>query len=447
MEPTRRSFPTASQAFLAKRIFTAVGAEGTLIEDAALVLDDNQILYVGPARDVDLVAVPANDLGDVTVLPGLVDAHAHLTLPADKRNYEQVHQDPDEMLALVCVMNLRKHLAAGVTTIRDNGGRNRVTFTVRDAIRRGYLAGPRLLLCGRPVTQRLGHFYFCGGTADGPVEIRATVRALVAEGADHIKIMASGGATLGNLPYYAAYTVEEMKAAVDAAHDLGRLTTGHCRATQSMRYALEAGFDAIEHAEFLEADLSRKANLGAHHNLQGGQSVYDGRLAQQLLEAGTFISTTLQCGGYDTVVDLRDKKDAVGLTEQEQGQLDALQFYFEQKVGNFSHLIKDGFVGKLAISSDAGPFDTAFGRMDLGLCLGVEGGMTTRQALVAATRIGAELCGVADEVGTLEPGKLADFFAVDGDPTRNIADIAKVTGVWADGHLRSHGPGVGVDWP
>src|SRR4051794_20140230 len=286
---TRRSFPTATQAFRAKRIFTAVGDEGEVVLDGALVVEASRVLHVGAARDLGLAGTPVVDLGDVTILPGLVDAHAHLTLPADKRNYEQVHQDPDEMLALVCVMNLRKHMSAGVTTIRDNGGRNRVTFVVRDAIRRGYIAGPRLLLSGRPITQRLGHFYFCGGTADGPVEIRATVRALVAEGADHIKIMASGGATLGNLPYYAAYTQEEMSTAVDAAHELGRLTTGHCRATTSMRYALAAGLDAIEHAEFLEPDLSRKANIGAHHNLQGGRSVYDAKLANELLVAGTFI--------------------------------------------------------------------------------------------------------------------------------------------------------------
>ena len=130
-------------------------------------------------------------------MPGLVDAHAHLTLAADRRTYEQMVLDPDEMMALVSVSNLQRHLACGVTTLRDNGGRNRVTFIVREAIKRGYFIGPRLLLSGRPVTHRYGHFYWCNGVADGVEAIRATVRQLVAEGADHIKIMASGGATAG----------------------------------------------------------------------------------------------------------------------------------------------------------------------------------------------------------------------------------------------------------
>src|SRR5260370_272991 len=102
-----------------------------------------------------------------TILPGLVDAHAHLPLAADRRTYEQMVLDPDEMMALVSVSNLQRHLAAGVTTLRDNGGRNRVTFIVREAIQRGYFTGPRLLLSGRPITHRYGHFYLCNGVADG----------------------------------------------------------------------------------------------------------------------------------------------------------------------------------------------------------------------------------------------------------------------------------------
>src|SRR6266700_2229017 len=145
----------------------------------------------------------------------MVDAHAHLTLAADRRTYEQMVLDPDEMMALVSVSNLQRHLATGVTTLRDNGGRNRVTFIVRQAINRGYFIGPRLLLSGRPVTHSYGHFYWCNGVADGADAIRAVVRQLVAEGADHIKIMASGGATAGNLPYYPSYTAAELHAAVD----------------------------------------------------------------------------------------------------------------------------------------------------------------------------------------------------------------------------------------
>jgi imidazolonepropionase-like amidohydrolase len=155
------------------------------------------------------------------ILPGLIDSHAHLTLAGDGRTYEQMTLDRDEMMALVAVRNMHRHLAAGVTTIRDNGGRNLVVFAVREAIER---------LSGRPITHSLGHFHWCNGVADSAEEIVAAVRRLVAEGADHIKIMASGGGTVGTIPSLASYRPDELRVAVETAHDLGRLTTAHARA-------------------------------------------------------------------------------------------------------------------------------------------------------------------------------------------------------------------------
>ena len=198
-----------------------------------------------------------------------------------------------------------------MTTLRDNGGRNRVTFIVREAMQRGYFIGPRLLLSGRPVTHSYGHFYWCNGVADGADAIRAVVRQLVAEGADHIKIMASGGGTAGNIPYYPSYTAAELRVAVEAAHALGRLTTAHCRAKQSMVNALEAGLDCIEHAEFL-VPPAEVVELGTGVPTSGVMQ-YDPRVTAALLEAGTFVSYTMQAGGYDSLVELRQKHADQGL--------------------------------------------------------------------------------------------------------------------------------------
>jgi imidazolonepropionase-like amidohydrolase len=418
----------------AARIFRATGTPP--IEDGLLVIDGARIVRVSPVAelgdDVGLLD-GAEHYPAATLLPGIVDAHCHLTLAADRRTYEEMCRDPDEMLALVAVSNMRRHLAAGVTTVRDNGGRNRVTFVVREAIRRGYVSGPRMLLAGRPVTPSLGHFYFCNGVADGPDAIRAAVRALVAEGADHIKIMASGGATLGNLPYYASYTADELRVAVDTAHGLGRLTTAHCRATQSMRNAVDAGLDCIEHAEFLEPDPDYVARTHSHANLQGGRTVYDAELVERLLEAGCFVSYTFQAGGYDTLVDLRSRRDREDLGAEDLARLGALERYFSTKVEVFGRLLSDGARARLVVSSDAGPFDTQFGRMHLGLELAVAGGMSTAEALEAATRVAAVACGVGRELGTLEVGKRADCIVLEGDPLRSIGDIAKVTAVYQDG--------------
>ena len=176
----------------------------------------------------------AQHFPDATLLPGLVDAHAHISLAGDGRTYEQMFLDPDELMTLIGLHTMRVHLKSGVTTLRDNGARNRTAFLLREGLERGYYDGPRLLLCGRPITCTGGHFHWCNEVADGEAEIRKAVRRLVHEGADHIKVMASGGGTRGTIPGRASYSTEELRAAADEAHQLGRLTVVHCRAKESM---------------------------------------------------------------------------------------------------------------------------------------------------------------------------------------------------------------------
>lgn len=394
-----------------------------VIEDGVVIVEGTRITAVGPAAEfeAEMAGQPVEHFPGATLLPGLVDAHAHLTLPANRLPYEQMAQDPDEMLALIAVRNLKLHLASGVTTIRDNGGRNRVTFVVREAQRRGFFVGPRLLLAGRPLTHRLGHFHFCNGEADGEVEIRAAVRQLVAEGADHIKIMASGGGTAGTIPYLPSYTAQEMRVAVSTAHDLQRLTTAHCRARQSMANAVDAGLDCIEHAEFLVPPTAP----GPHARVE-----YDARLTERLLQAGTFVSFTFQAGGYQTLLELRA---ASGLTAAEAQKQSELEAYFDGKRELFRCLLRDGMLPRLVLSTDAGPGDTEFGRLLHGVELAVEAGMTPEQALAAVTRVAAEACGVGALVGTLEVGKEADLLVAEGDPLVDVRAIGAVQAVYVAG--------------
>jgi imidazolonepropionase-like amidohydrolase len=403
-----------------------------VIDDGVVAIEGSRITAVGPAATVAAHATAAEmeAYPDGTLVPGLVDAHAHLTLGGDRRTYEQMVLDPDEMMALVSVSNLQRHLACGVTTLRDNGGRNRVTFIVREAIQRGYFIGPRLLLSGRPVTHRHGHFYWCNGVADGIEAIRATVRQLVAEGADHIKIMASGGGTAGNIPYYPSYGTDELRAAVETAHGLGRLTTAHCRAKQAMINALDAGLDCVEHAEFLIPGKVVEYGGGVSSS---GIMEYDPAVAERFARQGTFISYTFQAGGYDSLVELRDKAGHERLTPDEAARRDALESYYEMKLRIFSRLLGDGMRPQLVVSSDAGPFDCEFGRMHYGLELAVQAGMSPLQAIEAATSVAARACGVADLVGSLEPGKEADLLVVHGDPLADIRRMADVAAVYKGG--------------
>jgi imidazolonepropionase-like amidohydrolase len=407
----------------AARVLTST-SQG-VIDDGVVAIEGSRIVAVGAAAEFqqEFVREHVDHFPDGTVMPGMIDAHAHLTLPANRLSYEQMFQEPDEMMALVSLRNLQHHLASGVTTIRDNGGRNRVTFVVREALRRGYFFGPRLLLAGRPLTHRRGHFHFCNGEADGEVAIQAAVRELVAEGADHIKIMASGGGTAGTSPSHASYSIHELRVAVETAHGLGRLTTAHCRARQSMHNAVDAGLDCIEHAEFLvpavhAADRAPLSSSGIE---------YDSRLTDEILNAGTFVSFTFQAGGYTTLLELR--QGAPGAP----GQRDHLEAYFDAKRELFGKLLRDGMLPRLVISTDAGPSDTEFGHLEQGLQLAVESGMSPRQALEAVTAVAADACGVSRLVGRLEAGTEADLLAVDGDPLQDIQSIVNVSAVYLAG--------------
>jgi imidazolonepropionase-like amidohydrolase len=395
------------------------GLGGAPITDAAIVMDGDRIAWVGPFES--LPAEPASSVLDysaATALPGLVDAHVHMSLFADGRPYEEMAADSDGMMALAAAKNVRTHLFSGVTTARDNGARNHLGFDVRLAIERGYLEGPRLLVAGRPITTPGGHFGWCGEEADGEDAVRDSVRRLVAEGADHIKVMASGGGTVGTDPTRASYTVAELAAARSMAHDLGRLVTAHCRARESMDRAIEAGLDCIEHGEFLDLD---------------GVSRYDAETAQRLFESGTYLSPTLAATGrWNTILRLRgtDVPSAEEATE-----LQVLEEALKARLECVNGLLELGMSDRIVAGTDAGCFDYSFGHMDYNMALLVQAGMTPMQAIMAATRFSARACGVEATVGTLEAGKYADILLVDGDPSVDIGAIGLVRAVFKAGAL------------
>ena len=415
----------------ASRLYDGNG--GPTIPDAHIEVVDGLIRSItsGPPAGAD--SSDWTDYGDATILPGMIDTHCHITLTGDGKTYEEQCRDPDEMMALIAVSNMSKHLASGVTTVRDNGGRNQVVFIVREAIQRGYVTGPRLLLAGRPVTHSMGHFHWCGGAADGLEQVRAAVRRLVAEGADHIKIMASGGGTAGNVPFYSSYTVEEMRVAVETAHGLGRRTTAHARAASSIEDAVEAGLDCIEHAEFLiPAPMTHHGHgLGAT-----GEMRYDPKVGARMKEEGTYVSFTAQAGGYELFLGLQQKARTEQLSHDEHHQLQEFARYFAMKQEVLQGLLRDGLKPRLSISSDAGPFAESFGCLQHGLVLAVAAGMTATEALDAVTRIPSELIGIEAEVGTLTPGKRADLLVVGGDPTVRIEDMWDVRAVFQEGVRR-----------
>jgi imidazolonepropionase-like amidohydrolase len=254
--------------------------------------------------------------------------------------------------------------------------------------------------------------------ADGEAEIRKAVRRLVHEGADHIKVMASGGGTRGTIPGRASYSTAELRAAADEARALGRLTVVHCRARESMVRAIEAGLDLMEHAEFLEPD---------------GEMRYDPAIAERMRDAGMYVSPTLQASGYPTVLELSARREAQGLTRDEEARLAAAERRVATRVEHFGRMLEAGLLTRMVAGSDSGCGNLAFGHLQYDLELMHRGGMTAMQVLESATRVTAEAIGFADQLGTLEVGKIADLIVVDGDPSRDVGALSQIRAVFKDG--------------
>lgn len=342
------------------------------------------------------------------MLPGLIDSHAHLIFGVPGSSYEEViEKDSDEIMLLRSAKNALTHLRAGVTTLRENGARNKVTFNLREGAQRGYVTAPRLLLCGRPVTISGGHFYWCNQEADGVDGVRAAVRELVRDGADHIKIMASGGGTAITDLRRSSYTVEELRAIVDEAHNMGKPTTAHCLATQSIVNALDAGVDMIEHAGFIEPDGSYK---------------FYPNIAERIAKSGTYVSPTIQTG-FRGMESLIAKKERGQFSQEDNKRLDWAKGKCESQLEFLGRLWNEWRI-PIVSGTDA---IAAFGDYCIGLELMAQAGMSNMDIIKASTSLNAQALGIDRVVGTVTPGMDADLIVVDEDPLNDIKALRKMT--------------------
>lgn len=392
------------------------GTNQTAIHNAAVLLEDDRVAAVGPAQAVAEPDGAARlHFGGCTILPGLVDCHTHLNLPGDGSGLEDAAADGDDLLLLRSANNARTALASGVTTLRENGGRNGTISALREAQRRGIVSGPRLSIAGRPLTITGGHCWPFGGEADGVTQMRQAVRQLVKEGADWIKVIATGGGTRNTLPLRPSYSPAELRAAVEEAHSADRLAGAHVTCTQGIVDALDAGFDMLIHCFFSEPDGSYR---------------FDPEIARRIADKGVWVNPTLHVA-RTRMQRLEQLAARRPLTADEASDLERNRHGYEERCSGVQLMLAAGV--RVVAGSDSGwsyyPFGAFGGEIDAL----TDAGMDPLTALSAATLESARAIGLDRHVGSLEPGKAADLLVVDGDPTINLTALTQVRAVFANG--------------
>lgn len=355
-----------------------------------VLVADGRIAQVGHGLAVPSGAQVIEEPG-TTLLPALIDCHVHLTLTADPQESLGDHP-PEAVVAWRAAKHVRETLHAGITTVRDLGGRGHVNIQIAQAIEQGLVEGPRVFAAGRWICMTGGHGWEIGREADGPDEVRKAVREQIKAGAHVIKFMATGGVLTRTDPRSAQLGKEEMQAGVEEAHKAGRRVSAHAHSAQGVKNALLAGVDTIEHGTLMDEEALAR--------LSERQAFYVPTLAPL---------ANILAGGTEAGIPawILDKGWAV----------------LESHKRNFQAALRSGV--KIAAGTDAGDPLTYHGANARELRLMVEWGMTPLQAITAGTRTGADLLGLLDELGTVETGKRADLLLVRGNPLDDISILER----------------------
>jgi imidazolonepropionase-like amidohydrolase len=383
---------------------------GKVLADQTVLFDEKGIITaIGATSSMTIPqGTTPVDLSSATCLPGLIDVHTHLTSDPKDSGYAGLGVSvPRE--AITGAKNANKTLLAGFTTVRNVGARDFTDVALRDGIKDGDVPGPRMLVSGPPLGITGGHcdnnllpyeFHFKDeGVADGPWAVRAKVREVVKYGADLIKVCASGGVlSKGDQPGTPQYTLEELTAIVEEAHKLGRKVAAHAHGTQSIKDAIRAGIDSVEHSSLIDDEGIK---LAKEH---GTYLVFD------IYDDDYILGHGLETGMLPESV---EKEKKLGRLQRE----------------SFRRAFEAG--AKIAFGTDAGVYphgDNAkqFAKM-------VEWGMKPMDAIQAATIRAADLIGWSDKVGTLETGRYADLVATNGDPLADVKALESVTFVMKGG--------------
>jgi imidazolonepropionase-like amidohydrolase len=374
------------------------------VDDYAILIEDEKISKIGSesefinSKEYRNVDKEINAHG-MTLVPGLINCHEHITW---RRSYGSwtnrvVAKDEGWLLARGvgnCLISLKE----GVTSVRDLGAKGNVAISLKNAVEDGIILGPRMMVCGQFIAMTGGHGCEAARIADGPDEVRKAAREQLLRGADLIKLMGSGGriSKVRDFPWSPQYSTEELRAGFEEAHKAGKKTTVHCHAPVAIRMAVEAGVDCIEHGGLLDIET---AEFLAKKRIP---------LVPTLTASEAFIIMGAEYG-----------RDTATIEEFKNGRPD--------KMKHWSQILQTGVTLVAGVDS--------LGDLVIELCLLVEIGMSPMQAILSATKTAAEVIGMADKVGTIEPGKFADFVLVKADPLKDINNLRSIEWVMKGGEM------------
>ena len=406
----------------ADRVIDAKG--GPSIQEGVVLTRGSEIVAVGPAKEIrapDGTSVEHHNYPGATILPGMVDCHTHNNGFGDGRNGEALAALEDEILTVQAAGNARRSLFSGVTTIRENGPKNMTMFRLRDAINEGLTLGPRMILCGRPISIIGGHMSYFGGEVTGETDCRAMTRQLIKEGADYIKITATGGSTPTSFPLRPAFNVDELRAITDEARKFGKLTATHSTSTQGIINSLDASVDMIIHCVFTNPE---------------GEDNFREDVAERIGEQGAYVNPTLHVG-RSRVWSLLQQERESGLADDERDALDEAKRSLDVRLDHNRRMIEMGI--NVITGSDSSWGDYQLGNTVYETELLVDAGYSHMQGVLSVTKWASEALGVDDIVGTLESGKQADVLVVNGDPSNDINALWDVADVFYRGEKLDRG--------
>jgi imidazolonepropionase-like amidohydrolase len=411
---TGRNIVLASALALAASVAAQSQAHRTLIRAGHLLdvrsgklADAETIVVVGDAiqsiaPSISIQAQPGDsviELGSMTVLPGLIDVHTHLTNNPDFDPYRELIQT-DAKDAINGVVNARTTLMAGITSVRNVGASGFVDVDLRDAINAGQVIGPHMLVSGPLLGITGGHCdenllpiryrTVSDGVADGIAEVQHKVRENIKYGADLIKICATGGVlSKGDDPQASQFTLEEMQAIVADAHRLGRKVAAHAHGAQGILWATQAGVDSIEHGSYINDEA-----------------------ITEMKKRGTYLVPTLYLEDWMVA-----KGDLPPIYHQKMVDVSAVA------KANIKHAMQEGV--KIAMGTDAAVYPHGLNAHELDVYVN-QLGMKPLAALQTATINAADLMGWSAKTGALEPGKWADIIAVPTNPLEDVRVLQNI---------------------